>query len=125
MLWDIRKLFACARKPPVRPKYVDILCEGKMSNAVNTESAPPAKTDQLGHVEPKIEKHGHDVDEAMRAFEALQGETIELDEATNRRLLRTVDWHIMPIMCFVYGMNYLDSAKRPISCRFTTSETSN
>lgn len=85
-----------------------------MSNAVNTEYAPPANVDQLEQAEQKIEKHGHDVDEAMKAFEALQGETIELDEATNRRLLRTVDWHIMPIMCFVYGMNYLDSARRPI-----------
>jgi hypothetical protein len=23
--------------------------------------------------------------------------------------LKIIDWHMMPIMCFVYGMNYLDS----------------
>ena len=61
------------------------------------------------HVDPTIEKHAHDGDEALKALGDLQGETIELDEATNRRLLRIIDWHMMPIMCFVYGMNYLDS----------------
>jgi ACS family allantoate permease-like MFS transporter len=84
-----------------------------MANIANTESGPPANIHQPEHGEQKTERYGHDADEAMKAFEVLQGETIELDEATNRRLLRTVDWHIMPIMCFVYGMNYLDSAKDP------------
>lgn len=62
------------------------------------------------HVDSTLEKHAHDADEAMKAFEDLHGETIELDESTNRRLLRTIDWHMMPVMCCVYGMNYLDSA---------------
>lgn len=61
------------------------------------------------HVDPTMEKHAHDADEALKALGDLQGETIELDEATNRRLLSVIDWHMMPIMCFVYGMNYLDS----------------
>ncbi|CAG8889702.1 unnamed protein product [Penicillium egyptiacum] len=61
------------------------------------------------HVDPTIEKHAHDADEALKALGDLQGETIELDEATNRRLLSIIDWHMMPIMCFIYGMNYLDS----------------
>ncbi|EPS29216.1 putative transporter [Penicillium oxalicum] len=60
------------------------------------------------HVDSTLEKHAHDADEAMKAFEDLHGETIELDESTNRRLLRTIDWHMMPVMCCVYGMNYLD-----------------
>jgi ACS family allantoate permease-like MFS transporter len=59
--------------------------------------------------DPKLLKHAPDADEAMKAFEEMQGEAIELDEATNRRLVRTIDWHIMPIMCFVYAMNFLDS----------------
>ncbi|KAJ6087045.1 hypothetical protein N7467_005959 [Penicillium canescens] len=58
--------------------------------------------------DPKLLKHAPDADEAMKAFEEMQGEAIELDEATNRRLVRTIDWHIMPIMCFVYAMNFLD-----------------
>lgn len=50
--------------------------------------------------------HSHDADEAMKAFEA--GEVLEIDEATNRRLLRIIDWHMLPLMCTVYGLNYLD-----------------
>ena len=54
----------------------------------------------------KVLDHSHDADEAMKAFES--GEIIEIDEATNKRLLRTIDMHMMPIMCVVYGLNYLD-----------------
>ena len=59
----------------------------------------------------KLEKQkiAHDGDEALNAIEELQGETVELDQHTNKRLLSIIDWHLMPIMCFVYGMNYLDS----------------
>lgn len=67
-------------------------------------SGTPAK-----HVDSRIIKHSHDVDEAMKAFEGVEGQVIAIDEATNRRLLRTIDWHLMPLMCIVYGMNYLDS----------------
>jgi hypothetical protein len=68
-----------------------------------------ADVEKITYVDPTIEKHAHDADEAMKALGGLQGESIELDEATNRRLLSIIDWHMMPIMCFVYGMNYLDS----------------
>lgn len=54
----------------------------------------------------KIIAHSNDADEALQAFS--NGEVIEIDEATNKRLLRTIDWHLMPIMCCVYGINYLD-----------------
>lgn len=75
--------------------------------AVGTSSA--VDVEKGTHVDPKLEKHAHDADEAMKAFDELQGEAIELDEATNRRLLKTIDWNLMPIMCCIYGMNYLDS----------------
>jgi len=73
------------------------------------EEKSPADVEMAKAINPTLEKHAHDADEAMKAFDGLQGEAIELDEATNRRLLRTIDWHMMPIMCFIYGMNYLDS----------------
>jgi ACS family allantoate permease-like MFS transporter len=60
-------------------------------------------------VDSKIMKHSHDADEAMKAFQGTEGQVITIDEATNRRLLRIIDWHMMPLMCIVYGMNYLDS----------------
>jgi MFS transporter, ACS family, allantoate permease len=54
----------------------------------------------------RILEHSHDADEAMKAFES--GEVIEIDEATSRRLLRRIDMHMLPLMCVVYGLNYLD-----------------
>ncbi|KAL4780076.1 major facilitator superfamily domain-containing protein [Aspergillus varians] len=80
-----------------------------MTTKVNIEStASPANIEKLEPIDPSLEKHAHDADDAMKALDGLNGETIELDAETNRRLLRTIDWHIMPIMCVVYGMNYLD-----------------
>lgn len=64
------------------------------------------KVDESTHVAQEILKHSEDADEAMKAF--ANGEIVEIDEETNKRILRTIDWHIMPIMCVVYGMNYLD-----------------
>lgn len=54
----------------------------------------------------KILAHSNDADEAMKAFAS--GEVVEIDEATNKRLLRIIDWHLMPLLCVIYGLNYLD-----------------
>ena len=54
----------------------------------------------------KILQHSGDADEAMKAF--ADGEVPELTPETNARLLRTIDLHLMPLMCLVYGLNYLD-----------------
>ena len=54
----------------------------------------------------KILQHSSDADEAMKAF--VDGEVPELTPETNARLLRIIDWHLMPLMCLVYGLNYLD-----------------
>ena len=48
-------------------------------------------------VPEKILKHSKDADEAMKAFEGHEGEIIILDEATNKRLLRIIDWNILPV----------------------------
>ena len=57
--------------------------------------APPPGLVQ--HIDDKILKHSHDADAAMRAFEGYEGQTIEISEETNRRLLRKIDWHLMPV----------------------------
>ncbi|KAB8079008.1 major facilitator superfamily domain-containing protein [Aspergillus leporis] len=76
------------------------------------KASPPAtmdvEKDVKKYVDPTLQAHAQDADEALKAFQDFQGETIDLDEATNKRLLRIIDWHMMPIMCLVYGMNYLD-----------------
>lgn len=83
-----------------------------MAEITEDRTSPPvADVEKEGsqHVDPKLEMHSHDADEAMKAFEQLHGEEVILDEATNKRLLRIIDWHLMPLMCLVYAMNYLDS----------------
>lgn len=70
--------------------------------------APLADAIRSGSVDKRILQHSHDADEAMKAFLGHQGEVIEIDEATNKRLLRIIDWHLIPVMCIVYGLNFLD-----------------
>jgi ACS family allantoate permease-like MFS transporter len=65
-----------------------------------------SKVDESTKVAEAILKHSNDADEAMKAF--ANGEIVVIDDETNKRLLRQIDWHIMPILCVVYGMNYLD-----------------
>lgn len=62
-----------------------------------------------GSVVPEqILKHSHDADEALKAFQSYEGQVITIDEATNKRLLRRIDWNLIPLMCVIYGLNYLD-----------------
>lgn len=55
-----------------------------------------------------ILKHAdsNDADEAFKIFQA--GETIVLTPEDEKRLLRKIDLHILPLLCLVYGLNYLD-----------------
>lgn len=59
--------------------------------------------------DPPILKHSRHVDEAMKAFADTDGEPLVITEETNKRLLKKIDWHLIPIMCIIYGLNYLDS----------------
>ena len=50
-----------------------------------------------------------DADEALQVVRSSgDAEEIVIDEELKKRLLRKIDLHIMPIMCVVYGLNYLD-----------------
>jgi hypothetical protein len=65
-----------------------------------SEPIPGITEDSIreGKVVPKeVLKHSHDADEAMKAFMNYQGEVIHIDEETNRRLLRKIDWNLMPV----------------------------
>jgi Major Facilitator Superfamily len=66
--------------------------------SVSTSTCPPFK----------LRKHAQDADEAIQAFKGREGEVIEIDEASNKRLLRRIDWNLIALMCVVYGLNYLD-----------------
>ncbi|KAK8152135.1 major facilitator superfamily domain-containing protein [Phyllosticta citrichinensis] len=56
----------------------------------------------------RILDHSHNADAAMKALAEYEGQVLELNEETNKRLLRKIDKHIMPILALVYCMNFLD-----------------
>ncbi|KAL8706581.1 MAG: hypothetical protein Q9201_000394 [Fulgogasparrea decipioides] len=57
---------------------------------------PPGCQEHRGSVPAEIAKHANDADEAMKAFAGHEGVLLELDEATNKRLLKRIDLHLMP-----------------------------
>lgn len=47
-----------------------------------------------------------DVDEAMQF--ALDGEKVELDAETDRKLLRKIDFYLLPLICILYATQFMD-----------------
>ena len=78
-------------------------------NPAAEKAVADVESSAVEKLDAKIVQHSQDADEALKAFSGIEGEVIEIDEATNKRLLRIIDRHMMPLMCVVYGMNYLDS----------------
>jgi MFS transporter, ACS family, allantoate permease len=58
--------------------------------------SPLAEAMKEGRVPDKILKHSHDADEAMKAFMGHEGQILEIDEATNKRILRIIDRNLLP-----------------------------
>ncbi|KAL5113794.1 Allantoate permease [Pleosporales sp. CAS-2024a] len=61
-----------------------------------------------GKINHNLVQHSHDADAAMKAFEGIQGQVLELTEEKSKALLRKIDRHLMPMMCIVYALNFLD-----------------
>ncbi|KAK6082123.1 AMP-binding enzyme [Seiridium cupressi] len=62
------------------------------------------------HDDVGVIKHAdqNDADEAYKVFAAQGGEVIVITPEEERRLLRKIDLNLMPLLCIVYGLNYLD-----------------
>ncbi|KAL6452954.1 DAL5 Allantoate permease [Candida maltosa Xu316] len=50
----------------------------------------------------------NDVDQAMKFALDHQGETIELDDKTAKKLLRKIDFFLLPVMCLLYCFQFMD-----------------
>ncbi|KAI4601006.1 hypothetical protein KJ359_013171 [Pestalotiopsis sp. 9143b] len=50
----------------------------------------------------------NDADEAYKVFAAQAGEHLTITPEEERRLLKKIDWNLMPLLCLCYGLNYLD-----------------
>ena len=84
------------------PFSYQVLCIAilTITSPMDVEKDVPAPLEDAirnGSVDKKILAHSADGDEALKAFMSHQGEVIELDEATNKRLLRKIDWNLMPV----------------------------
>jgi ACS family allantoate permease-like MFS transporter len=62
---------------------------------VVTES-PPASGLKAA-INEKLVKHSHDADAAMKAFDGINGQVLELTPEKSKELLRKIDWHLMPV----------------------------
>ncbi|KAK8020440.1 MFS general substrate transporter [Apiospora arundinis] len=72
-----------------------------------TGSAPDPKPDvQSGTVLKHADKN--DADEAYKVLVGHEGETIVITPEEEKKLLRKIDLNLMPLLCIVYGLNYLD-----------------
>lgn len=74
------------------------------------EKSPEKDTSGTDEKAGTILKHAdrNDADEALKVLQGESGETIELTPQDEKRLLRKIDWNLMPLLCLVYGLNYLD-----------------
>ncbi|THX51312.1 putative MFS allantoate transporter, partial [Aureobasidium pullulans] len=101
--------FPCCNFVPLLHFFsVDMSGTEKSYDAEKDLPGPLSDANRNGSLDKSVLQNAGDGDEALKAFASHQGEVIELDEATNKRLLRKIDWNLMPVMCIVYGLNYLD-----------------
>jgi ACS family allantoate permease-like MFS transporter len=68
---------------------------GMEKDPITRDASPPSGLKKT--INEKLAKHSHDADAAMKAFEGMEGQVVELTEEKSRRLLRKIDWHLMPV----------------------------
>ncbi|KAJ5818573.1 hypothetical protein N7474_004164 [Penicillium riverlandense] len=79
------------------------------TGAAADQVTPEADIETAKAIAPEeVRKYSRDDDEAMKAMADYDGPPLVLDAETNKRLLRTIDWHMLPVLCCVFGLNYLD-----------------
>lgn len=66
------------------------------------EVYPPNQTD-VGSMRKHVESNDPD-----EAFQLVSAEAITLNPEDEKKLLRKIDFHLMPLLCIIYGLNYLD-----------------
>jgi ACS family allantoate permease-like MFS transporter len=73
---------------------------------VEQPAITPAQPDmETGHM---ADLKGADVKGVDKAYAYASVETIEIDEKTNRYLLRKIDTHVLPWLLGLYILQYLD-----------------
>jgi len=70
--------------------------EEKMTTFMNLEKKLISAED-IDKVSEKVLKHAHNADKVMKAFISHEGEVIQLNKATNKRLLHKIAMNLMPV----------------------------
>lgn len=68
--------------------------------AVISDDTPPSGIKKT--INEKLAKHSHDADAAMKAFEGMEGQVVELTPEKSKALLRKIDMHLMPVRFIVH-----------------------
>ncbi|KAI1133369.1 major facilitator superfamily transporter allantoate [Nemania abortiva] len=89
-----------------------------MSADQDTKSSSQVPSKELGEIscEPRVHEaeHAHklavnnDPDEALKLVTAHAGRVVAPTAKEEAKLLKKIDLHMMPLMCIVYGMNFID-----------------
>lgn len=79
----------------------DIRLEEEGSNSGEGKSA-------LEDRKPSQDKPAAGADAALDLVAESGNAGITVDEETSRRLVRKIDWHIMPLICIIYFLQYID-----------------
>lgn len=74
--------------------HTDVGDVEKVVSTTDNESVSPGVVQKL---DGKMLKHSHDADAAMKAFEGMDGQVIELTPEKSKALLRKIDLHLMPV----------------------------
>lgn len=74
--------------------------------ASSSETKQPVTSQHDATEPPGTTKPGADA--ALNLLKETGGIHQPVDAETNRRLLRRIDWHIMPLICIVYFLQYID-----------------
>ncbi|KAJ9112114.1 hypothetical protein QFC20_002294 [Naganishia adeliensis] len=74
----------------------------------STHSGPPPTTNEYEMDDSKLKydqtMDGQVVEPVSDQLDNVGG--FEVDEAESRRVLRKIDWHLMPLLCVVYGLQF-------------------
>ena len=81
------------------------------SQAISPPNTAPTDVEKVAIVEDnskgikkvldeKLLKHSHDADAAMKAYEGMEGQVVELTEEKSKALLRKIDMHMMPVSIY-------------------------
>ena len=77
-------------------------------------AATTVPEDKLGDVQHNAQELGIDMDHvketkgADKMFAYASADAIEIDEATNKKLVRKIDLNVLPWLCVLYILQYLD-----------------